>query len=227
MKRLIIIFVLCFNSFSILADVDVTSFMYEEKESGTEAVNVRYLVSEKFLRIDNGALQDDFLLFDRQNKTIYSVNQVDRSILVIKSYQWRSPEFSFAVKVNKKTLDNAPEIMGKKVMDYSVSVNDEMCHRVQLLPDAYSNEMKAFIEYQNVLSGQQAKIISHTPAEMQAPCFLVDQVYNAGNYYHLGLPVQEWHSRGYVKLLRDYKQLKLADEWFVLPEGFDRYSLSN
>jgi len=227
MKKLIVVFILCFNASYIFADVDVASFMYEEKESGTESVNVRYLVSDKFLRIDNGGLQDDFLLFDRKKKIIFSVNQVDKSILVINPYKWTPPEFSFSVKIDKKILDNAPKIAGKKVMDYSAFANDELCHRVQLLPDTYRDEMKAFVEYQNVLSGQQAKIISHTPAEMQTPCFLLDQVYNAGDYYRLGLPVQEWHSRGYVKLLKDYKREKVGDEWFVLPDGFGRYSLSN
>ena len=87
--------------------------------------------------------------------------------------------------------------------------------------------MQAFIEYQNVLSGQQAQILHNTPIEMQTPCFLVDQVYNAGDYYRIGLPVHEWHSRGYLRMLKDYKQEKVSADWFVLPKNFSRYSLSH
>jgi hypothetical protein len=225
MKKFIVALILCFNSLAVFADVNVTSFMYIEKESRTDPVNVRYLVSKEFIRIDNGALEDDFLLYDRKKKIIYRVNRSDKSILAIKFYKWTQPEFSFSMDINKKTLADAPEISGKKVLDYSATANNEICHQVQLIPDLYSEEMQAFIEYQNVLSGLQVKILSNTPVEMQTPCFLVDQIYNAGDYYRLGLPVRIWHSRGYVKLLKNYTRQIVSEELFVLPAEFESYSM--
>ena len=227
MKKLIYCFVLIFISPHAVADDKVMSFIYEEKETGTEPVHVRYLVNKSFLRIDNGALQDDFLLFDRNKNIIYSINQEDQSILVIKSSEWVKPKFSFSVKVDQQILENAPEVAGKKILDFSKYADNKLCHRVQIIPDVYRDEMKAFIEYQRVLSGQQVKIIHNTPEDMRSPCLLVDQVYNSGDYYRLGLPIHETHSRGYVKNLKDYKQIKINQAWFVLPEGFNRYSISN
>ena len=209
-----------------VANVPATSFLYEEKEEGTEPVRVRYLVSKQFMRIDNGGLKDDFILFDRNNKIIYSINHADKSVLVIPSSSWTKPEFSFSIKETEKILEDAPKLQEKKVLDYSKSVNQKICHRIQIVPGVYGEEMQAFIEYQYALSGQQVKILNTTPVELQTPCFLVDQVYNAGDYYLKGLPVQEWHSRGYIKSLLDYKQRTVGEEWFVIPEQFKRYSLS-
>jgi hypothetical protein len=227
MKQLTYIIFLNLFFLNAVADNRVMSFIYEEKESGTEPIMVRYLVNKLFLRIDNGGLQDDFLLFDRKNKIIYSVNQEDQSILVIHSYKWSEPEFSFDVKVDKKILNDAPAVAGQKILDYSKTASATLCHRVQIIPGLYNEEMKAFVEYQMVLSGQQVKILNNTPEDLRSPCLLVDQVYNAGNYYRLGLPIQEFHSRGYVKRLKDYQQIKVEEEWFVLPEKFRRYSISD
>lgn len=227
MKKIIIILSLVFSSLSAFADEEAMSFIYQEKETGTDPVIVRYLVNKLFLRIDNGGLQDDFLLFNRKTETIYNVNQDDMSILVIKPSKWRAPKFPFDIKVNKKILVDAPEIMGKKVLDYSKVAAGELCHQLKIVPDVYKKDMQAFIEYQNILSGQQVKILNNTPKEMQTPCLLVDQVFNAGDYYQLGLPIQESHSRGYVKSLKDYKKIKLKAEFFVLPKDFKEYSISN
>ena len=226
MKNIVLFFVLNTFSLNAFADSKAMSFIYEEKESGSEAVMVRYLINELFIRIDNGGMKDDFILFDRNNKIIYSVNQDDQSILVIKSYKWNAPNFSFSVKVDKKILSDAPEVAGKKVLDYSKTANGTLCHRVQIIPGLYNKEMEALVEYQMLLSGQQVTILENTPVELRTPCLLVDQVYNAGDYYQLGLPVQEFHSRGYVKRLKDYKQIEVKREWFVLPEKFKRYSIS-
>lgn len=226
-RKVFFVFILLVNSPILYSDIKAMSFIYEEKEPETESVNVRYLVNNKFLRIDNGQSSDDFILFDRNKKEIYSVNRDDQSILVIKNNEWLAPKYDFSIKENKTVLTKAPKIQGKHVMDYSVSVNKDLCYRIQSVPDVYANEMQAFIEYQKVLSGQQVKLLANTPADMQTPCFLIGQVYNAGDYYRFGLPVHEWHSRGYIKVLRSYKQEKIKQELFVLPKGFESYSITD
>jgi len=227
MKKIILFFILNLMSQHVFADEDVMSFVYEEKESGAELANVRYLVSKLFLRIDDGNLNSDFLLLDRKNKIIYNVNHDDESIMVIRSHKWTEPKFPFAVKEHRKVLDDAPEVAGKKIMDYSKIADNKLCHQLQILPDVYAEELQAFIEYQDVLSGQQTRILHNTPEELHTPCLLVDQVYNAGSYYQIGLPIQEFHSRGYVKRLVDYRRIKVKAEWSILPAGFKRYSISD
>lgn len=205
--------------------IDVSSFFYQEVETGGEAVDVRYTVSDDFLRIDEGSLNDDFILFDRQKKTIYSVNQSDKTILYIESHDWQLESFSFSVNVKKTILKDAPKVSGQLVVDFKKMADLKTCQHVQLLSGVYKKEMQVFSEYLKVLSGQQVKNIMATPVEMRSPCFMLDQVYNTGEYYQLGLPIMEWHSRGYSKFLTNYKNHSLGEQWFVLPADFKRYTL--
>ena len=60
MIKLFYMLVLLLISFSSMANIAVTVFLYEEKETGTDAVMMRYLVNDQFMRIDNGDVSDDF-----------------------------------------------------------------------------------------------------------------------------------------------------------------------
>jgi hypothetical protein len=224
MKTLFLL--LFFYTTNVFAEIQATVFLYEEKEQNSPPVNMRYLVTEKHMRVDNGSESDDFILFDSALKKIFSINHDDQTILVIDNNTWKQPDYKFRVNIVRKTLSQAPKVSGQSLIDYSVLVNNEICSRFQLLPEKFSKEMAVFQTYQLVLSGQQVISLRHTPAEMQTPCFLVDQIYNDGAYYSVGLPVQEWHSRGYAKILTNYKQEKVKQDLFSLPEGYKEYSLN-
>lgn len=203
-----------------------TVFFYEEQEIGVAPGIVRYVVTDQYLRIDNGHADDDFILFDIKEKTIFNVNRIDRTILMIKKHAWDTPEFKFKKNITRKKLDDAPKIEGKSIIDYAVDADDKLCARYQLLPDVFKKERDVFLEYQYVLSGQQVKMLSNTPEEYQTPCFMLDQIYNDGQYLSIGLPVQEWHERGYIKLLKDYGQKEINETIFILPKDFEKYSIN-
>ncbi len=222
----ILFIVLFFYAANAFSAIQATVFLYEEKEQNTPPVNMRYLLTRKYMRIDNGQQTGDYILFDRKHKKIFSINHDDKTILVINNNHWEKPVFKFQTKILQNKLLQAPEVSGQSMVDYWVKADDKLCSRFQLLPEKFRQEMKVFHEYQKVLSGQQVKSIRHTPVEMQTPCFLVDQVYNDGAYYLEGLPVQEWHSRGYAKFLKDYKQEKVNPELFLLPDGYKEYSVN-
>ena len=84
--------------------------------------------------------------------------------------------------------------------------------------------MKLFRDYQTSLSGQLVASLHNTPEEYRTPCFLLHQVHNQGDYYSKGMPIQEWHSRGYMKRLKNYSREKVSDELFKLPQGYEEYS---
>ena len=217
-------FVVCTPMASALADVPASIFWYQEKETGTPAGNMRYLVVDKFLRIDEGDINDDFILFDAEKNTIYSVNQADQSVLVISNHAWQMPEFEFDHQVDDRLMQDAPKIAGKSVKRYLVSGDDKVCTDVQYVPGLYSKQMDMLRHYQQVLSGQQVRTLANTPEELHSPCFLADQVYNDGAYYARGLPIQIWHSRGYGRILIDFKDEPVNQQLFVIPEGFRQYN---
>lgn len=225
-KRLMLFYFSLFYSLCFAADnSSMTVFWFDEMEEGNQPVQVRYLVTPGYLRIDNGQAQDDFILFDVTNKTIFSVNHNDKTILLIKNSNWEQPKFDFTPELSRVTLKDAPSVSGKQVQSYQVKVKDEVCINVQYVADIYPNEMKLFRQYQETLSSQQIRSLSSTPEEMKTPCFMLDVIYNDGGYYDLGMPIMEWHNRGYVRLLKEHKVEALQKDLFNLPDTYQQYSV--
>lgn len=208
----------------LAAQISAQAFWYEELEQGLPPSLHRYLVTEHYLRIDSGQADDDYILFDAAKKTIYSVNHEDQTLLTIASKAWQLPDLKFKRHQVSEQLEDGPRLFGKTVSTYRLFANQELCTEIQLVPDLYIQSRAMFRDYQHVLSGQQVQTLFNTPEEMRSPCFLIDQVYNTGDYYDQGLPVQEWHSRGYARLLKDVQPLKVDEKLFSLPEKYRSYN---
>ncbi|MDH5764521.1 MAG: hypothetical protein OEZ38_00785, partial [Gammaproteobacteria bacterium] len=215
LKLILLITSSLFYSLSLASeDLLVTILWFDEIEAGNDQVQMRYMITPQYLRIDNGNLHDDFILFDVTKKIIFSVNHEDRTILLIRGDNWKKPDYKFVADISHDVLEGAPAISGKQVKEYKIKVNDEMCTHIQYIPDMYKKEMNILKYYQQTLSSQQIRSLSNTPDHMKTPCFMLDVAYNDGIYYDLGLPVQEWHNRGYARYLKDYKQEKVAVKLF-------------
>ncbi|MFW2371643.1 MAG: hypothetical protein ACN4GM_00860 [Gammaproteobacteria bacterium] len=206
------------------AELNAQAFWYEELEQDLPPSLQRYLVTDHFLRIDSGQAGDDYILFDAARKIIYSINHDDQTILTIASKPWQLPEFEFQRHQVTDKLQQGPKLFGQTVTNYRLFADRDMCTEIQLVPEIHPRSRAMFRDYQQVLSGQQVQSLFNTPEDMRSPCFLIDQVFNTGEYYDQGLPVQEWHSRGYVRLLKDVKPLKVDETLFSLPENYQEYS---
>ncbi|TNF38643.1 MAG: hypothetical protein EP315_00980 [Gammaproteobacteria bacterium] len=223
--RTIFLFIMVMNLLMpVQAETDATVFWYEEQEQGTDAVLMRYVVTEDFIRIDNGNVDDDFLLYDHAQKIVYSANHRDETVMVIKHIPWTTPEFSFHHEVKRKPLQGAPTIAGKQVESYRVFAEQTLCADIQLLPDMFVDEMKLFHDYQLTLSGQLVGSLHNTPEEYRTPCYLLHQVYNEGAYYNSGLPIQEWHERGYLRVLKNFTREKVSEALLKIPQHYKQYS---
>lgn len=224
MKILVSFFVFIISANTVFAE-NIKSLVlhYDEYEEATGAQSVRYLINDRFLRIDNGDDKQDYILFDVTKKSIYSINHDDRTILKIENQKWQQPEFKFKVSNSEELLKGAPKIQSKPVFDYKIKAGEEVCTQVFLIKDVYPAAMSVLYDYQYVMSGQLVATLKNTPVEYQTPCFLVDQVYHSGEYYKSGLPVQITYSRGYSKMLKEYKEVEFSVELFELPEGYSEY----
>lgn len=226
MKKILSLILMLLLTETVLAkNIKTLALYYEEVEEGVGAQTMRYLINEEFIRIDNGDPKADFILFDVNKKTIFSVNHEDQTILKINNYPWKQPEFDFKTTVIEKPMLEAPKIFNKTVFNYQAKAEKAVCTQVFLIKDTYPEQMQTLYLYQQVLSGQQVTTLKSTPKELQTPCFLVDQVYHAGEYYLSGLPVQITYSRGYAKLLKDIKPLEVDTGLFKLPKDYSDYKL--
>lgn len=196
---------------------------YDEYEWGTGGQRMRYLINDDFLRIDNGHIDSDFILMDRDKQIIYNVNHEDRTILKITNKPWQSPDFDFMVSVREAIQPDAPQVMGQPVYSYEVYAEDEVCTRVLLIKDRYMKQMAVMHEYQTIMSGQQVSTLANTPKELHTNCFLLDQVYHKGDYYKQGLPIQVSYSRDYTRILSNVEQQPLDAALFKLPQNYKEY----
>lgn len=207
----------------LAAELNAQAFWYEELEQDVPPSLHRYLVTDHFMRIDSGKAGDDYILFDTSKKIIYSINHDDHTILTIESKPWQLPEFEFKRHQVSDKLASGPKLFGQTVTNYRLFADRDMCVEIQLVPEIHPQSRIMFRDYQRVLSGQQVQSLFNTPQEMRNPCFLIDQVFNAGDYFDQGLPVQEWHSRGYARLLKDVKSLKVDEKLFSLPKNYQHF----
>ncbi len=198
--------------------------IYKEQEEGVDPYLTRMTVSEYHLRIDDLTDASGYIVFDAKARKIYSVSHQDRAILVISENSFKRPVISDKLVTQDKTLDDAPEVAGKKVHDYRVelSTNDgkQLCTSIQYVPGLLPEVGNMLHAYQQLVSGNAVKTLSNTPVEMQTPCILSDQVYNQGEYYTRGLPILEWHSNGRQRYLESYKPVQIDARLFELPKHY-------
>jgi hypothetical protein len=86
---------------------------------------------------------------------------------------------------------------------------------------------KILKNYQKVVSGQQVKMVDNEINERQTACFYIDQIYNSGEYYDKGLPIQEWHSNERSKILTGYEKIPIDSSKFNLPEKYRQFSIGS
>jgi len=197
--------------------------IYDEEEVGAGVQTMRYIINDNFLRIDSDNADTDFILFDRNKKTVFSVNHEDQTILKISHKPWHSPKYDFPVSIKENALIDAPKVFGKQVYSYQVKAKDTACTTVLLVKDIHMNDLQVLHEFQDIMSGQQVTTLVNTPKEYQTPCFLVDQVFHKADYLKIGLPIQISYSRDYSKFLKAINESEIDPALFVLPKNYEEF----
>jgi len=241
-KNLILLTVLLVLSAAISAqtkkeDLDVYKLSYIEREPGTDEYEVTMLISSRYIRVDEEGETSGFIVYDDEDKVIYSVSHHDQSVLVIKQHVFSIKNLPVKPKIEYLPLADAPMVSGKAVFNYRVYVNEnnsdgdgeseseETCIEVQLVEDLLPEVRTILQNYQKVVSGQQVKLVDNKITELQTACYYIDQIYNTGAYYEKGLPVQEWHSNERSKILTGYSKVSVDPDKFKIPENYRQFSI--
>ena len=212
-------------------DLAAIKLSYQEMEQGTDTYKVIFTVSDRFLRIDDESDNSGYIVYDARENRVYSISHQDRAILVIPQYPVSDLKAGFDINIDYEALEKAPKIAGKTVYNYRVSavtgVTTETCMDIQLVPGLLPDVAETLQSFQKVVSGQQLMNLEATPEEFRTPCYLVDQVYNKGNYYSKGLPIQEWHSNERMRQLMNFEDVKVDSSTFDIPADYRQFSLNN
>jgi hypothetical protein len=198
--------------------------LFQDQETDIDPYVTRMLISDRFVRMDDGADSSDFLLFDRKENTVYSVAHSTHSILVIhgKPVTVKSP-IPLKLDMRKKKELNAPAIGGKEPEHYTFLVNGKSCKDMIVVPGLLDSGLAALREFRLVMAGQHAENLPKTPVDMLDPCFLAHHIFSPVRDLKYGFPVQEWDSQGTSRSLMDYDQhFKIDPKLFELPDGYRR-----
>jgi hypothetical protein len=202
---------------------------YQELEQGIEPYVLTYTVSSDYVKIEDEADTSGYILYDIKANSIYSVNHYDQAILVIPEYPVTDFKPEFNVDIEYEIFKDAPAIAGKQVHSYKVRAitdkTDDTCMKIQLVPGLLPDVANSLQGFQRLMSGQQAITLEQTPEEYRTPCYLVDQIYNKGEYYSKGLPIHEWHSNERMRQLLNYEEVKVDVSIFDIPDEYRQYSL--
>jgi len=221
MKRTLFILLTALTIAACTDKPSPTIFLSFTESSPDGEYPVRMLVSEKFLRIEDGDTQDGFIVFDRAARTIYSVSHTGKSTLVLhtRPVTLSAPkQFEHKVERENETL---PPVDGKTVTHYRLLTNRERCFDVYAAEGLLPEAVTALREYHETLAGEQAVMQANTPAGMQSACDLADQVLLPTRYLAQGFPVRQVNRAGVTRQLVSYKRdVPVEKGIFDLPKDY-------
>lgn len=198
--------------------------MFQDQEPGIDPYPTRVLINDNYVRMDDGVDGSDYVLFDRQLQTIYSVSHGNRTILVVHSKPVEGgPPMELTMDAKKTDHPDAPSVDDTQPVEYTLTVNDKTCSRIMTVPDFLPEGAEALREFRRTLAGQHAENLPKTPVEMLDPCFVAYHIYAPVRHLQYGFPIQQWDVDGNSRALIDYKRgLKADPELFTLPDGYRR-----
>jgi len=208
------------------AELDGYGLYYIEREPGIDEYEVKMTVSDRYVRVDED--EGGYIIYDDKEQVIYSVSHHDRSVLVIRANPFTDEKIPVKAVVEYLELADAPQVDGRQIYNYRVhplKSEDETCTELQLVEGLLPDVRKILKRFQLVISGQQVSLTDNVIDEMRDACYYIDQIYNAGDYYDKGLPIQEWRSNERSRILTSYKKEKVKQGLFDIPEDYRQFSI--
>jgi len=211
------------------AEIEAGLLVYRVEIPGQAVTFNRLLTTTDYLRLDQGEADQGFILFDRRERVIYSVNPEERSILEI------DPPVSnldtpadLNIELHAVQMTDAPAVGGVKPLHWQLYANGEICREAILAPGLMPKAVAAYREYLLLLAAQQVVSLPSIPDEFQSACDSALHIYAPDALLGKGLPLRLWDEQGYQEILTEYKpSSSVSAELFVLPKGFEHVPMGN
>lgn len=200
--------------------------LYQVSEPGLEPYNSRVIVTPRYLRMDDGVAEGNFVLFDRKTRIIYSVTHGDRTVLEIhpQAVTIESPINLTREHEVVKSESTLPTVADKVPQQHRLKVNGTVCYEMVTIDGVLDDALAAQRSFRGVLAGENARILPEIPADMQDPCDLALNTYAPDWQLQFGLPINEWDPQGKAQQLLDFSaEYPSAPTLFNLPKGYQHY----
>ena len=219
-KKLIFIFIFLYPNFAICEYASL--LVYKVWEKGSPSYITRILVTDKYVRLDDGADGGDFTLFDRKNESVYNISVKERAVLTIEPIGKKIPENNILILDEKKSSDpSAPMISGKKPFRIDFLANGELCGSVIAVSDLMENALIALREFRLVLARVHADTQATQPDILQTACDLASNIHAPTRTLDYGLPIEEFRGEN-IQLLLDLKEkFEVESSMFVIPSNLN------
>jgi len=205
-----------------------TLLNFVEFEKNVEPYATRLIVTQQFMRFDDGEGSEDFVLFDRQKAVIYSVNTAEETVMAVhrKNIELEPPFELILTHTKLDNLKDAPTIAGKQAQHYQFSANGERCYDVIVVPGLMPDVVNALREFGDLLASDSKVTFNNLPADLQKPCDISMNTFAPGRHLEFGFPIQEWSMNGSGRSLLDYQLDYQPDQTlFVLPDNYRQFTV--
>lgn len=207
------------------AEVESDVLMYQAQEPGVGPYASRIMVTARYVRMDDGNDDGDYLVFDREQRLISSVTHQEQTVFEIPAREISGePPMELQRRTEKVEQKDVPKVAGKSPEHRQLYVNDALCYSVVSVPALMGDAVEALRDFRLILAGEHAKMLPRLPADMQDACDLVLNTFEPQWQLQFGLPIQEWDEKGNRQMLMDFKRGVMLDEaLFNLPQGYRHY----
>ena len=196
--------------------------------------NVRMIITNGYLRIDDGPQAEDFILYNRRNKIIYNVVSEEKSIMVIdsqdavhdKKSKGVKPAFPILWNVESQTsnaLMRSDDKNSASATHYRLKLNQKECYNLVTVDQGMENPLNAMREFRQSLAAHLKT--QYKPQDGQE-CYEAVNIFTPINHLHQGFPIREWSIYGYQRFLVNHRKMIIfPKKLFELPEGFEKINL--
>ncbi len=202
--------------------------MFMEQEKFVEPYPTRVIVTPEFVRFDDGAGSEDFILFNRKKSVVYSVVADDETVMAIhkKNIKIDSPiKLNLSVK-DLGVMKDAPKVGGEHPRHYELLVNGKVCNDLIAVKGLLPAAVQALKEFSILMASDSKTTLSNIPADVLSACDLAQDTFAPTRQLMYGFPVQVTGRREYARTLVDYdKNYKIDKKLFVLPAKYKHYTV--
>lgn len=223
----IFILIVCFSSFALNAETDMkfTEVLYKETSPGVDPYLYRLLVNDEYIRFDAGIDQDGYILYDRKQNKIVSINHDDQTRFYIEPNSKVVKVKEIDLKIHSKAFKKAPKINNIKAKSHDLVVNENLCRQVISFSGLLSEVTLAWSKYEDLLQQQNINSLDRTPKQFQTDCFMANNITHASTFLNYGLPFSIRSKDGASKVLLNFGEITKPKSIVNIPLNYREFRL--
>lgn len=200
---------------SALAAGGMVELTYMDQEGTGGGYVTRYLVTERYLRLDFGRDREDFVLYNRKERRAYNINHEQKEVLMFEAglvdvkppKEWKFKEDILENRNSQKRVD--------------LIVNGTVCARIAATERFLPDVAKALLEFHEVMAATHAATYASTPADQRDDCDLARLILAPQRWFQYGMPYDELRSNGFSRRLLNYQaDVAIRPKAFEIPENY-------